>query len=195
MIEPPVLADQVAAKPAQAASKARIVVSLPADAQLTIDGEQTPTVAGVRVYATPVLEPGFSYSYTVRAVVVRDGEVVATGVNQVISLNDPTAHAEVQAIRAACRTLDTFRLTDCDVFTSCEPCPMCLGALYWARPRAVYFAASRHDAAAAGFDDRFLWEELARVPEARRIRLEPLLSEEGTGPLAAWLRKLDRIAY
>ena len=129
------------------------------------------------------------------ACVARNGQVVSVTHNSARADVDTTAHAEVQAIRAACRTLGTFQLTDCDVYTSCEPCPMCLGALYWARPRAVYFAASRHDAAAAGFDDRFLWEELARVPEARRIRLEPLLSEEGTGPLAAWLRKLDRIAY
>jgi tRNA(Arg) A34 adenosine deaminase TadA len=129
------------------------------------------------------------------ALVVRDGEVVATGFNQVISLNDPTAHAEVQAIRAACRTLGTFQLAGCDVYASCEPCPMCLGALYWARPRAVYFSATRHEAAAAGFDDRFLWEELVRVPEARRLRLEPLLPGEGARPFAAWLRRPDRVRY
>jgi guanine deaminase len=129
------------------------------------------------------------------AVVVRDGHVVATGVNEVTSLNDPTAHAEIQAVRAACRVLGTFQLTGCDVYASCEPCPMCLGALYWARPRAVYYAATHAEAAAAGFDDTFIREELRAVPEARRLLLVRLLADDGGLPFAVWLGKRDRVPY
>jgi len=89
-------------------------------------------------------------------VIVRDGQIVGEGCNQVTSANDPTAHAEIVAIRAACKNLNSFQLTDCTVYTSCEPCPMCLGAIYWARPSAIYFAGTREDAAAAGFDDAIL---------------------------------------
>lgn len=101
------------------------------------------------------------------AVVVKNGQVIATGSNRVTSTNDPTAHAEVTAIREACRALNTFQLTGCDLYTSCEPCPMCLGAIYWARPDRVYFAATASDAADAGFDDSFIYEELnAGTPSA-----------------------------
>src|SRR5581483_864719 len=101
------------------------------------------------------------------ALVVKDGIVIATGVNQVTRANDPTAHAEIVAIREACRVLGDFQLTGCDLYSSCEPCPMCLGAIYWARPARLYFAATHEDAAAAGFDDAFIYEQLA-VPRAER---------------------------
>src|SRR5579872_3632306 len=95
------------------------------------------------------------------AVIVKDGRVVGEGTNRVTSSNDPTAHAEVVAIRAACHAMGTFQLDGCDVYTTCEPCPMCLGAIYWARPGKVYFACTAADAAAAGFDDAFIYEQLA----------------------------------
>lgn len=129
------------------------------------------------------------------AVVAREGRVIATGFNAVTSLNDPTAHAEVQAIRNACAALKTFQLRDCDVYTSCEPCPMCLGALYWARPRAVYFAATRADATAAGFDDAWIHDEVARGPGPCTLHLIQVLAEEGQRPFAAWLGKPDRVRY
>jgi tRNA(Arg) A34 adenosine deaminase TadA len=103
------------------------------------------------------------------AVVVRKGEVIATGANSVTLTNDPTAHAEVVAIRNACRILNTFQLTDCEVYTSCEPCPMCMGAIYWARPAAVYYANTKTDAAEAGFDDAFIYRELAQPPAQRSL--------------------------
>jgi guanine deaminase len=129
------------------------------------------------------------------AVVVKDGVVVATGWNEVTSTNDPTAHAEVQAIRAACRALGTFQLDGCDVYASCEPCPMCLGALYWARPRAVYFAATREDAAAAGFDDAFIYDELGRSPEARARRPHRVVLPEACRPFALWQALSGKVRY
>src|ERR1019366_8751043 len=107
------------------------------------------------------------------AVVAKQGRVIATGANCVTSTNDPTAHAEVTAIREACRALSAFQLTGCEIYTSCEPCPMCLGAIYWARPDRVYFAATASDAADAGFDDSFIYEELKRKHSERRIPFEP----------------------
>ena len=103
------------------------------------------------------------------AVVVKDGHIIASGTNSVTSTNDPTAHAEVTAIREACRALGTFQLSGCEIYTSCEPCPMCLGAIYWARPDRVFYAATASDAAAAGFDDSFIYEELKlrRLPSGR----------------------------
>lgn len=103
------------------------------------------------------------------AVVVRKGEVIATGANSVTLTNDPTAHAEVVAIRNACRILNTFQLTDCEIYTSCEPCPMCMGAIYWARPAAVYYANTKTDAAEVGFDDAFIYRELAQPPAQRSL--------------------------
>ena len=129
------------------------------------------------------------------AIVVKDGRVIATGTNLVTSANDPTAHAEVNAIREACRALGTFQLTGCEIYTSCEPCPMCLGAIYWARPDRVFFAATASDAAEAGFDDSFIYEELKRPHTERRIPFEPLMRETGLEPFREWARKNDRIRY
>ena len=115
--------------------------------------------------------------------------VIATGTNSVTSSNDPTAHAEVTAIREACRALGTFQLTGCEIYTSCEPCPMCLGAIYWARPDRVYFAATASDAAEAGFDDSFIYEELKRAHRERKIPFEPMMREAGLEPFREWARK------
>jgi guanine deaminase len=129
------------------------------------------------------------------AIVVKDGRVIATGVNLVTAVNDPTAHAEVNAIREACRSLGTFQLAGCEIYTSCEPCPMCLGAIYWARPDRVYFAATASDAAEAGFDDSFIYEELKRAHRERRIPFEPMMREAGLEPFREWMQKNDRIRY
>ena len=129
------------------------------------------------------------------AVVVRDGEVVAEGTNRVVAGVDPTAHAEVEAVRAACRRLDTHVLADCEVYSSCEPCPMCLAALYWARVRRVVFACTRGDAAAIGFDDEFLYRELA-LPEAERaLPIARALRDEGRAVFAEWEAKADKEMY
>ncbi len=129
------------------------------------------------------------------ALVVRDGRLVARGTNTVTSACDPTAHAEINAIRSACRELQRFQLSDCDIYTTCEPCPMCLGALYWARPRRVYYAATRDDAAAVGFDDAFIYDELRCAPEMRQLAMEQLLREEALGSFRAWKAKHDRVEY
>lgn len=120
------------------------------------------------------------------ALVVRDGVVVGRGVNRVTSTNDPTAHAEIVAIREACRALGSFQLEGCDMYTSCEPCPMCLGAIYWARPRMVYYGATRDDAAAIGFDDRFIYDEFLRHHEARKIPHLQILHEEALTAFREW---------
>ena len=129
------------------------------------------------------------------ALVVRGGEVVAEGTNRVTSTNDPTAHAEVVAVREACRRLGTFDLAGCEVFSSCEPCPMCLGALYWARVDRLWFAAGREAAAAAGFDDDLIYREVPRPPEERELATRRLLSEEASAPFAAWAALPDRVEY
>jgi guanine deaminase len=129
------------------------------------------------------------------AIVAKDGRVIATGTNLVTSVNDPTAHAEVTAIREACRALGAFQLTGCEIYTSCEPCPMCLGAIYWARPDRVYFAATASDAAEAGFDDSFIYEELKRLHGDRRIPFEPMMREAGLEPFREWIQKRDRVRY
>jgi guanine deaminase len=129
------------------------------------------------------------------AIVVKGGRAIATGTNSVTSTNDPTAHAEVAAIREACRVLGTFQLTGCEIYTSCEPCPMCLGAIYWARPDRVYFAATAGDAASAGFDDSFIYEELKQPHGRRKIPFEAMLREAGLEPFREWMRKADRIRY
>jgi guanine deaminase len=129
------------------------------------------------------------------AIVVRQGQILATGTNLVTSANDPTAHAEVTAIREACRALGTFQLTGCEIYTSCEPCPMCLGAIYWARPDRVYFAATSSDAADAGFDDSFLYQELKRPHLERTIPFEPMMREAGIEPFREWMKKSDRVRY
>lgn len=129
------------------------------------------------------------------AIVVRDSEVIAAEANSVTRTNDPTAHAEVNAIRAACARLGSFQLTDCDVYTSCEPCPMCLAALYWARCRAIYYGNTAHDAAAIGFDDSFLYEEVKRPLDERRIAFRQILRDEAASSFQAWRTSKQRIDY
>lgn len=129
------------------------------------------------------------------AVVVKDGKVIATGVNQVTKTNDPSAHAEIVAIRAACKTLNSFQLTDCEIYLSCEPCPMCLGAIYWARLESVYYAGTHANAAEAGFDDTLIYQELARPPEARNLKMRRMVSSAANEPFLAWKTNRARIAY
>jgi guanine deaminase len=126
---------------------------------------------------------------------VRDGEVIAHGTNEVVASHDPTAHAEIVAIREACRVLGTHQLTECEIYASCEPCPMCLGAIYWARARALYHAATRQDAAEAGFDDSLIYEEAARPPEARRLPTRRVRGEDGRRPFDEWRRSAARVPY
>jgi guanine deaminase len=129
------------------------------------------------------------------AVIVKDGRVVGEGTNCVTSSNDPTAHAEVVAIRAACTTLGTFQLDGCDLYTTCEPCPMCLGAIYWARPTRVYYASTAADAAAAGFDDAFIYEQVAMPMAERKIPFLQMMRAESLDCFRVWADKKDRIAY
>jgi tRNA(Arg) A34 adenosine deaminase TadA len=128
-------------------------------------------------------------------VVVRGDEIVGRGNNKVTSSNDPTAHAEIIAIRDACSNLKTFQLTDCEIYTSCEPCPMCLGAIYWARPQKVYYANTRSDAAAIGFDDSMIYEEMAAEPPLRKIPVISLGREEAIKVFQQWKNKEDKIEY
>ena len=129
------------------------------------------------------------------AVVVRDGKVVGRGCNQVTSANDPTAHAEIVAIRAACQRLKTFQLEECDLYTSCEPCPMCLSAIYWARLGQVYYANTRRDAAKIDFDDDFIYREVALPIRRRKLRMSQLLREEALAAFAEWVRKPNKVFY
>lgn len=129
------------------------------------------------------------------AVVVKDGKVIATGANQVTSTNDPTAHAEVVAIRNACQALGTYLLTGCDVYTSCEPCPMCLAALYWSRCAAIFYGNDAGDAARAGFDDSLLYEEVKKPLQQRSIPIERLLPEEANSSFEAWMTSPYRVDY
>ena len=129
------------------------------------------------------------------ALVVKDGEVLGEGTNRVTATNDPTAHAEVVAIREACRTLQSFQLDGCDFYTSCEPCPMCLGAIYWARPRRVYFGGTAADAAAAGFDDSEIYEQLQLPHAERRIPMIQLMRDEAQAAFVAWREKSDKVEY
>lgn len=128
-------------------------------------------------------------------VVVRDGEVIGRGANRVTESNDPTAHAEVVAIRDACAQLGSFQLDGCELYCSCEPCPMCLGAIYWARPAAVYFAATRHEAARNGFDDSYIYEEIARPVEVRAIPMRQLEKSGAAAPFEAWQAFPGRTRY
>jgi guanine deaminase len=128
-------------------------------------------------------------------VIVRKGEIVARGNNRVTSTNDPTAHAEVTAIREACRTLHTFQLSDCELYTSCEPCPMCLAAIYWARIPEVYYANTRADAAAIGFDDDFIYQQIPLSPEKRTIKMQSLLREPALATFRAWTAMTDKVRY
>lgn len=129
------------------------------------------------------------------AIVVLEGRVIAEGLNLVTSTNDPTAHAEVVAIRKACAALGSFQLTGCDLYTSCEPCPMCLGAIYWARPSAVYYSATHKEAASAGFDDSFIYEQTRLPVRDRAIPMKRLLPESGPDPFRDWIENLLRIPY
>lgn len=129
------------------------------------------------------------------AVVVKNGEVVGRGYNQVTANNDPTAHAEVMAIRDACQTLQTFQLDGCVVYTSCEPCPMCLGAIYWARPDKLYYGCTKDDAAAIAFDDAFIYEELNVRLHERKIPMLPLSREAALKAFELWENNTKKITY
>jgi tRNA(Arg) A34 adenosine deaminase TadA len=129
------------------------------------------------------------------AVVVHNGRIIAEGTNRVTSTNDPTAHAEIVAIREACRVLGTFQLAGCNIYTSCEPCPMCLGALYWARPARIFYAGTALDAASAGFDDSFIYKELLLPYNQRTIPMTQLLREEAQAAFRVWKEKVDKTPY
>ena len=129
------------------------------------------------------------------ALVVKDGKIVGRGVNKVTSTNDPTAHAEVVAIRDACKNIDNYQLDDCIIYASCEPCPMCLGAIYWARPKMLVFAAHNTDAAKAGFDDSFIYKEVALPVEKRSIPTYNLKIPEFFAPFQTWLEEEDKKLY
>ena len=128
-------------------------------------------------------------------VIVRNGEIIGKGNNQVTSTNDPTAHAEVSAIRDACRHLNTFQLDDCELYTSCEPCPMCLGAIYWAKLRKIYYACTRKDAASIGFSDDYIYQEISKELNQRMIPIEQVMHVEGLLVFQDWMKKPDRIEY
>ena len=129
------------------------------------------------------------------AIIVKDGKVIAEGWNRVTSANDPTAHAEVTAIRDACETLGTFSLAGCEIYTSCEPCPMCLAAIYWARLDRIYFANTREDAAAIGFDDALIYGEVSKPIDERIIPTTRLILPEAAAVFAEWQAKPDKVAY
>jgi tRNA(Arg) A34 adenosine deaminase TadA len=129
------------------------------------------------------------------AVVVKDGKIIGEGANRVTSTNDPTAHAEVVAIREACKTLGNFQLDGCEFYTSCEPCPMCMGAIFWARPARVFYANTAQDAAAVGFDDSFIAQQLDLSPGKRRIPMVQMMREEALEAFRVWEKKTDRVPY
>jgi tRNA(Arg) A34 adenosine deaminase TadA len=129
------------------------------------------------------------------AVIVNAGKIIAEAANQVTSTNDPTAHAEVLAIRKACQVLDCFELKNCELYTSCEPCPMCLGAIYWARLSRIYFANTAEDAAKIGFDDSFIYDELKQPYSGRRIPALQIMREEALAGFRAWADKSDKTSY
>ena len=129
------------------------------------------------------------------AVIVKDGKVVATGVNRVTANNDPTAHAEVSAIRNACKKLKTFDLSGCEIYSSCEPCPMCLGAIYWSRIKKIYYGNSKADAKDIGFDDSFIYDELALPYGQRHVAMERLLGDEAIATFNEWKSKPDKTEY
>jgi guanine deaminase len=129
------------------------------------------------------------------AVVVKNGAIIAEGANQVTSTNDPTAHAEVVAIREACKKLGVFDLEGCEIYTSCEPCPMCLGAIYWARMSRVYFANADADASRIGFDDSMIYRELAQPHSERKIPMIQMMREEALAAFRAWEKRTNKIEY
>lgn len=128
-------------------------------------------------------------------VIVKDDKIIGRGNNMVTSTNDPTAHAEVVAIRDACKNLNTFQLDGCEIYTSCEPCPMCLGAIYWARPKLIYYANTREDAASIGFDDSMIYEEMSKEYKDRKIPIRSLSRDEAYRIFVEWQNKTDKIAY
>jgi guanine deaminase len=129
------------------------------------------------------------------AIVVKEGKIISVGRNEVTATNDPTAHAEVQAIRAACKHLNTFQLTNCEIYTSCEPCPMCIGAIYWARPKAVYYSCSKIEAAAIGFDDQFIYDQIATSVENRGIEMKQICPDNYDLPFKAWKNSANKKEY
>ena len=147
--------------------------------------------SAIRLAVENVLKGGGPFG----AMIIKDGAIISTGANSVTALNDPTAHAEVVAIRNACRVLETFQLTDCILITSCEPCPMCLGASYWARVKAVYYIADKNDAAKAGFDDSFIYQELNIKPGDRSIPFIKMDLSNYNEPFEAWEKSGDKKLY
>lgn len=129
------------------------------------------------------------------AVIARGGEIIATGVNRVTANHDPTAHAEVSAIRSACEKLNTFNLSGCEIFTSCEPCPMCLGAIYWAHIDRIYYGNNKSDAKNIGFDDSFIYDELALPREERKLSAKMMLRDEAINAFKQWTSKEDKVEY
>lgn len=129
------------------------------------------------------------------AVVVKNNEIIAEGFNKVTSTNDPTAHAEIVAIKEACKKLGSFQLDDCIIYTSCEPCPMCLGAIYWARPKKVYYACNREDAAMIDFDDQFIYDEIDKPIENRQITFDNIMRNNAIKVFKNWKDKSDKIEY
>lgn len=129
------------------------------------------------------------------AVIARDGKIIARGWNRVTAANDPTAHAEIMAIRDACKKLKRFHLDDCELYTSCEPCPMCLGAIYWAQIKRVFYANTRADAADAQFNDLVIYHEICRPVSRRKVSMKPLLRAEALKVFAEWRKKADKVSY
>lgn len=128
-------------------------------------------------------------------VIVKEDKIIGSGNNKVLCNNDPTAHAEIIAIRDACKNVGSFQLNDCEIYTSCEPCPMCLGAIYWARPKIVYYANNREDAASIGFDDSMIYEEMKVPIEERKIPLRSLSSEEAFKIFKEWMERAEKNVY
>lgn len=128
-------------------------------------------------------------------VIVKDNKIIARGTNLVTATNDPTAHAEIVAIRNACKELNSFQLDDCDIYTTCEPCPMCLSAIYWARPRQIFYANSKYDAAKINFDDQFIYEEIEKPKDKRAIPASQFLREEALEAFELWFKLDDKIQY
>lgn len=167
-----------------------------ANAQITVnkDTKMTPKELmqqAIRLSEENVKQGGGPFG----AVIARDGKVIATGTNRVTSDCDPTAHAEVSAIRAAAKALGTFDLCGCEIYTSCEPCPMCLGAIYWAHLDRMYYGNDKNDAARIGFDDAFIYEELSRDPSERKLKMEELLPDEAIRAFEMWDQKSDKVEY
>jgi len=129
------------------------------------------------------------------AVVVKEGRVIGRGANSVLSDRDPTAHAEIVALRDACRSLDSHELSGCEIYSSCEPCPMCLAALYWARVDRLWYAATQEDAAAAGFDDSLIYREVRKPPLRRKLAMHPVLRDEAVGLFTEWSELPGKIPY